>query len=1609
MPAVFDPERADLAPARDRLHGLLGEDGFAQARSSTLNAHYTDATIARSMWRAAADLGFRSGRVLEPGCGSGTFIGLAPAGADMVGVEKDPTTAAIASALYPEAQIRAESFADSPFADGSFDLAIGNVPFGRLPLHDVRHNRGGHSIHNHFLIKSLHLTRPGGLVVAITSRYTLDARNPAVRRELADLADLVGAIRLPSDAHQRAAGTSVVTDVLVLRRREPGSAGNGALWEQVAPLDVERAPGVIAEDPTGSTTGRDGEVEVNRWFHDRPDLVLGRMRLGRGAHRQDELMVLSGRPVAVTLPTALNQVVQRARTEGLLLGPAPTGSTDAVRQQLPEPLLVGREGFIEAGDDGSFTRVVNRGRATHQVPGSQAMELRALLGLRDTTVALLDAESATGEDTAEIGALRSRLGQQYAAYVERWGPIKRCTWRRTGRTDPDTGEERMARVRPAQGGFRHDPFAPLVRALERYDDATGTATRASIFTERVVAPRTPQLGADSPADALALCLDTHGVVRLPEIARLLGTTPDAARTALGDLVFDEPSDDGESRLVPAAEYLSGNVRTKLAAARHAAAADPRFTVNVDALTAVLPADLLPAEISVRLGAPWVQVTHVQQFLRETLEDPRLEVEHPGGAIWAVRGNNYGVAATATWGTRRRSAPALAEALLAQRTISVYDEFEDGTRAINLTETVAAQEKARELDTRFSEWVWEDPQRAASLARTYNDTFNSTVLRTYDDARLSLPGVSVTFTPRPHQVAAVARMVNEPAVGLFHEVGAGKTAEMVMGVMELRRLGLVRKPAIVVPNHMLEQFATEFLAIYPRANLLPAGRDDLAGDRRREFVGRVATGDWDAVILTRSAFERLPVRLETQRDYLNRETTRLQEWIANTRSAQRGNGRSLTIKKMELMLAAAQERIKSQLAAPKDPGITFESTGIDYLVVDEAHDYKNLRTASNIPDVAVTGSQRATDLDMKIDVLRRRHGDRVVTLATATPIANSVAEAYTMQRYLRPDLLDAAGLTDFDCWAATFGEIVTGIELSPDGGRFRMKSRFARFRNVPELLRLWHVSADVKTAEDLQLPVPRLAARPDGQRAPETVVIPPSPQLRDLVADLGQRADAVRGARPRKGADNMLKISSDGRQAALDLRLVGSRTDAVSKLDVAADRIAEIWRRHRDDPFPDRSGRPHPLPGALQLVFCDLGTPKTEGWDVYHELRDLLRLRGLPDGSVRFVHEARTDLEKGALFNQAVEGRIAVLLGSTQRMGVGTNVQLRAVALHHLDCPWRPADLAQRDGRILRQGNHNPEVQILRYVTEASFDAYSWQTVTRKAAFISQIMRGRLDLREIEDVGDTVLSYDEVKALATGDPRVLDKARLDAEVARLERLERAHHRDQADLLRTAAHAAQLIEDLTAEQHGVAEALAIRLPSAGDAFAATVGDRTHRNRADAGRHLLSVVDAIPAGPGAEPDTLSVGVLAGVPISARREYAVASRRTEGWTIELTGVPHAGVYLGINDLAETDPTGLTTRLENRVTGLDRRANELDVALVDARDEAHRARMAHDRPFTHAERLSVVRADAAELHRQMNELAAPPPPPEPSSPPSSSPSVDARTPARPAAPTRPRSAAPDR
>ncbi len=1489
--------------------------------------------------------------MLEPGAGAGTFIGMAPATARMVGVELDPTTAAIAGALYPDATIRTESFAATPYTAGYFDATVGNVPFADVRLHDPRHNRANHSLHNHCIIKSLALTRPGGIVTVLTSRYTMDARNPAARREMNAMADLVGAVRLPSGAHMRAAGTQVVTDLLILRVREPGTAPASTTWEQSRPLDI-----ADAED-----------LRVNAYFDEHPDHVLGTYAAATGQFGAPALRVVAT-PDAIVgedLGRALAGITTQAHRDGLTMTPAAGELVAARAANAPAPGLW--DGHLEAEPDASFTRVLAGEHVPLAVPASQRAELHALLGLRDAAKQLLSAEADSVEDTDATRALRTDLAARYAAYTGRYGPINRFTARSTGRTDPDSGEPRMARVVPrVMHTLRSDPFAPLVMALESFDDATQTALPATMLSQRTLVARAPVLGVDSADEALAVCLETNGRVDLDHIAALLGSTSEEAREALGELVYDDPALD---ELVPAAEYLSGNVRDKLDVATAAAAARTELAVNATALQAVIPEDLGMDDVQARLGAAWIDAETHQDFLREILDDPSLHVEHPGGSVWGVKGNNRSLDASNEWGTERMPAPAIAKAVLEQRPIQVTDETFDGKRVVNPVETAAAIEKAEALQARFGEWVWEDPDRGTRLLAEYNRRFNALVLRDYttEGERLTLPGLAATFTPRPHQRAAVARILNEPAVGLFHQVGAGKTAEMVMGAMEMRRLGMVNKPAVVVPNHMLEQFAREWLQLYPQARLLAASSDDLAGDKRRAFVARVATNDWDAVLMTRSAFERLPVSPELEADYIRRESEQLRTMLENAKG-----GQGLTVKRLEKQLLRAEQALEKRIDGPVDPGITFEATGLDQITCDELHDYKNLRTTSNIRDAAIEGSKRATDLHLKVEYLRARHGRHVIVGATATPIANSVTEAHVMGRFLRPDLLEAAGVLDFDSWAATFGQTVTEIEMAPTGGgNYRLQTRFARFQNVPEMLRIWHISADVKTAEDLKLPTPDLWARADGKRLPETVLIEASPEIAAYVAELGDRAEAVRSKAVTPEEDNMLKISTDGRKAALDMRMVsGQPSSTASKLDVAATRIAGIYHEHRDRSYRDSAtGGPSPTAGALQIVFCDLGTPR-ETWNAYDELRDQLAGHGVPRDRVRFIHEAKNDGDKGRLFAAARAGDISVLIGSTQKMGVGVNVQARCIALHHIDCPWRPADIEQRDGRMMRQGNQNAEVGIYRYVVANSFDAYSWQTVERKAVFIAQVMRGRLDVREMDDIGDTALSFAEVKALASGDPLILDKAAADAERTRLERLQRAYQRNQQALTRTITGAEGRFDQSARDLPIIQAAIAASVDTRGDAFRMTVGDRRVTTRAEAARLIgewtaANTRGGIPYGR-SEHKLGELGELGGLPID------VTLRKTLGGgppsvDLALRGVPAQPASLA-QDLVRVDATSLVRQLEHRIADLPALAQRVEVAGITAADEAQRAQNSRAQPFKHADALKTATARSADIATQMQE-----------------------------------------
>ncbi|MEW6155569.1 MAG: helicase [Actinomycetota bacterium] len=1557
LPGIFDDEDERWATERSDLRARLDDTEWDAARRTVLNAHYSSAEVVRAVWGLLRDLGFEGGRVLEPGCGSGNFIGLAPEDLDvaMVGVELDRTTARVAAALYPHAEVRAEGFQDSAFGSGTFDAAVGNVPFSKVVPHSPRHNRGRHSLHNFCILKSLDLTRPGGLVAVLTSRFTLDARNPSARREMAEMADLVGALRLPAGALRASAGTDAVTDLVVLRRREDGRQPREVAWQRVGTVEAEG-----------------GAVEVNEYFADRPHRVLGTLVAGGGQYSHHDLDVRATEaPLAEQMKEALAGIVAEADAAGLRWSPSrPGAAATAVGWSAPGPEAVGhKEGAIVAGPRGGFARV-REGRlsAYRARPEKDALELAALVAMRDTLVRLLDLEG-TDPDDAAPEAQRAELNRLYDAYSARWGPLNRFTLARTGRTHPGTGEQLYRRQYPAMGGFREDPDFPSLCALEVFDPDARTARKAPILGGRMLVPRAPARGADAAEDALAICLDERGRPELSHIADLLGTTEAEARAELGRLVWDDPA---TGDLVEASRYLSGNVRAKLAAAGAAAASDPGWRANVEALEAVLPPDLGPAEIDARLGSSWVPASDVARFMVEVLgcSDPVVEYT-PQTATWHLQvstADRGRVASRSEWGTPRADAPSLVLASLNQTPASVYDTLDDGRRVLNGGETVAAREKQEAIGERFRSWAWEDAGRRERLVETYNRLFNSHVVPTYDGGHLSFPGLAASFTPHRHQRDAAWRMVCEPTVLLAHEVGAGKTATLAMGVLEQRRLGLVRKPAFVVPNHLVSQFSRELAQLYPAGRFLVASPKDTSPAGRKEFIARCATGDWDGVVITASAFARIPVSEQTQRRFIAEQIGELRQAIAASTAG-------LSVKRLEEQVARMEERHKRLLATDRrDDGVTWEASGIDYIALDESHGWKNLAFASRVPGVGGAGSQKAEDLAMKLGYLRSRHDEWVATFATATPIANSLAEMWVVQTYLQPGRLAEAGIGGFDAWAANFGRTVTALELAPDGGSYRLNTRFARFANVPELLAMFRAVADVRGAAQLDLDVPAVA----GGEA-RTVVVEASHELRDYVATLVQRAEDIRQRRVAPDEDNMLKVTGDGRKAALDLRLVGGTPDPTGgKIAAAAAEVARRFHVERDRPYLDDAGRAHPRPGSLQVVFCDLGTPKPDGsWSAYSELREQLVRRGVPAGMVRFVHDAGDDRAKAELFAACRDGRVGVLIGSTEKMGVGTNVQARLTALHHLDCPWRPADLAQRDGRAVRQGNQNAEVEIVRYVTQESFDVYSWQTVARKAAFIHQVMSGEIVGREVDDdMGETALSYAEVKALATGNPLILEKAGVDSELARLVRLRQAHDRDQAGLSRTLARGTEAAARLGDEVVALQEALDRRRPTTGDNFAMTVEGTTHTARADAGAHLQRVlVDTLRRG---DDQARVVGELGGVTVHLARRAGPGDAEL---VLRLARTPVA-LRLAGTELARLEPLGLVSRLEHRLRGLDDTLEQTraDLARVNRESTAAKARLGA--PFPHDDRLRFLRSRQAEIEAALlpddGRASAPAPDPAP-------------------------------
>ena len=1557
---------------------LLDDTGWAQARATTLNAHYTAPEVVAAMWSAAEDLGFRGGRVLEPGCGAGTFIAHAPPDARMVGVEQDPTSAGIASLLYPDADIRGQPF--ERFDDGEpFDLVVGNVPFAKFSPTDSRYNRSNLTLHNYFLAKSLQLLGLGGVMLALTSRYTLDARNPAARRELETYGDLVGALRLPSGSMQRIAGTEAILDLLVLRRRAPGAEPAGlAGWDHTVETEL-----------VDESDGQPGRIRMNRYLVDNPDRILGTPVLGRAMYRDGDLIVRGRDGGTAGLGGAVRDGLAAIVDASDLRYEPPTAPSHRATARM---LSVGdvelrgdrriplREGSFVVSHTGVIYKYDSKGRLRPAKVGKGATnEVRALVELRDTAVDLLRLEADNAPDS-ELEALRVTLRERYDSYRRSWGPLNRVSWQRTGRVDPATGEEKWRRVPARLGGFREDPEWSTLAAIEVYDEETGHAQPAPILSQRTVHPPAPRLGADTGEEALAICLDELGRVDVVRIAELLGVGGDQASTEIEALVFEEP---GPGTLVPSEEYLSGNVRAKLAAAQDAATRDPRFGRNVEALAAVQPAQVEPGDIVVRPGATWVRPEDVADFLGEVLEATDAKVDYLAQlGTWTVAARGTGGLAN-RWATSRMSAAKLLEACLNQRLVRITDEW-DGKRVTNVQETTAARERQEEINQRFSEWVWQDPARAARLTEAYNERFNSYVAPDYDGTHLTFPGLVSTFVPHAHQRAAVARILREGRALLAHGVGAGKTATMVMAGMELRRLGIVNRPTYVVPNHMLEQFGREFLQLYPLARVLSVTKDLTGKEGRKKFMARVATGDWDAVVITHSAFELVPLRAETLEGYKAEVLAVIDEALDQAQGLDHTD-----VKRMELARKQKEARLDKMLerAGKNDGGVCFEDTGIDFLLVDELHLFKNKPIVSSVEGIRTDGSNRAVDLDTKLWHLHRTHGGRSLVGATATPIANSISELWIMQTYLQPDVLAEAGMENFDSWVATFAQQVAAIELAPDGGSYRMTSRLAKYQNVPELVSQFRRTADVRIGADLDLKLPALRGE-----TPEIVVVPPSETLKRFVRQLVGRAEKVRNGGVDPKDDNMLKVTGEGRSAALDLRLVGERSDpAGGKIGAAAERIAAIYAATRDNTYVDAEGTPSPVPGGLQIVFCDLATPSGAfAWSAYAELRRRLVALGVPADKVAFVHDARNDEARARLFADCRNGRIAVLVGSTEKMGVGTNIQARAVALHHLDCPWRPADIEQREGRILRQGNQNDEVQIVRYATGGSFDVYMWQTLERKARFIGQIMRGDNVGRDADDVGDAVLSFSEVKALASGNPLVIEQAGIQSDLTKYERLERAHLDQQGDLQFAARQRRREGDDCRRRADVLRDAIARRVDTSGDAFAMTIGSGRFTKRVDAEQALRDDLQRTfeeVADHDSEFPTRELGTLGGFEIRVGGHggestwidvtIVVDTREKAGFTMYPSDLKTLG-----DDREKSSKPNLIARLENPIHRLDQ---DLEQALrqvegLTTEAEALEARIGE--PFPHRDHLVDLRHRhqeiQAELAIQANESPDAPDPPTP-------------------------------
>lgn len=1501
IPQAFDEANEKWASEYAELKTLLTPEEYASARGSTLNAHFTSPTVIEGMYQALEQMGVHPDTVLEPAMGVGNFFGLMPESmqnATLMGVELDSITGRLAKQLYPQANITVDGFERVNLPDNSIDLAVGNVPFGSYKLADPRYDKQNLLIHDYFFVKTLDKVRPGGIVAFITSKGTLDKQDSTVREYLAQRADLLGAVRLPNNAFSRNAGTDVTTDILFLQKRAQ---------------PPEQVPDWVHLGQTA-----DG-IPINRYFETHPDMVLGTMAWDKsmyGNERETTCAPLPGIELADQLSKVLSNL---SPPDQQLLSQKGAVEVPELLERMENADVEARNfSYTEVG--GKLYFVENGERVPVEVPATTEKRIRGMIGLRDVTRNLIELQLHGGTDE-EIRAVQEKLGKAYDAYTAEYGLLN------------STGNKRA---------FEQDSSYCLLCSLEVLDEDGNLERKADMFTKRTINQQVTIDHVDTASEALAVSIGERARVDLEYMASLLGT-PGETDSIIRDLkgvIYKNPEAGGGplNGWETADEYLSGNVRKKLAAARAAAENDPAFAENMAALEQAQPKDLSAAEIDVRIGVTWIDPQYYTQFVHELLKPPfylkkDIQVRYsPATGEWNVSGKSRdslnNSLAYVTYGTKRRNAYAIIEDSLNLRDTRIYDTVHnpDGTtsRVFNSKETMLAQQKQEQIREAFKDWIWKDPARRADLCQKYNELYNAIRPRSYNGEHIRFSGMNPEISLRPHQRNAVARMLYGGNSLLAHCVGAGKTFEIVAAAMESKRLGLAKKSLVVVPNHLTEQWGADFLRLYPGANVLVATKKDFEPANRKKFCSRIATGDYDAVVIGHSQFEKIPLSPERQKAILQEQ---IDQVIDGIQEAKAQDGERYTIKQLEKSRKNLETRMKKlNDQSRKDDVITFEELGVDKLFVDEAHGFKNLFLATKMRNVAGIGqseAQKSSDMFAKCRYLDEITGGRGVVFATGTPVSNSMVELYTMMRYLQYDLLKSSGLEHFDSWAANFGETITALEMAPEGTGFRSKTRFAKFFNLPELMAMWREAADIQTAEMLRLPVPAAEKI--------TEVTTPSDFQRDLVADLGERAEAVRNREVEPREDNMLKITSDGRKLALDQRLSDPTLpdDPESKVNACVRNVLQVWRDTEE------------IKGT-QLVFCDLSTPKGDGsFNVYDDMKQKLMAQGVPPEEIAFIHDAKTEVQKAELFAKVRKGQVRVLLGSTAKMGAGTNVQTRLAALHHLDCPWRPADIEQREGRILRQGNMNQTVKIYKYVTENTFDAYNWSILENKQKFIGQLMSGKNPSRSCEDVDEAALSYAEVKALASGDPRIIEMTDLDSQVTKLKLL-KANHEGQRYMLedRLIQFFPKAINGTKEQIQGLEGDLAVLQahpqPDKED-FSITVAGQTYTERKAAGQAIIDACTKMTD----VSQRVELGEYRGFPMTlwadtATQKFQVTMKQNLSHTIELG----------------SDPVGNIARLDNALAAIAENLEQNKGKLENLTAQMEEAKLEVKRPFPQEQEL---------------------------------------------------------